>query len=215
MQRAAASSPLASTPSQTPDHHSAKRQKLHNGVATPTSTGTPTPLAAADDFTPKLPWNAAGETQWVVNIPPPTSNATASSSSDDEDSLWSKLHPTGRQTYGSFKRRKSILTKNNPSDDLSSLSSGDEADIHPLRPMARLKDREKEEAAQGRRLDRIDLSRMQGVSGSAAMTGAGMRRGMEGREKAKHHNKGRDGGRGNGSHNGPGGVQNVKKRKTM
>jgi hypothetical protein len=217
MQRAAASSPLASTPSRTPDHHAAKRQKLSNGAATPPSTGTSTPIPAADDLSPRLLWNAAGETQWVLNVPKPTSdNHNNTDSSSDEDPLWSSSRPIGRQSYGSFKRRKSNLssttTKNNP-DDLSSLESGEEADTHPLRPMKRPKDREREEAEQGRRLDRIDLSRMGGVSGSSAMTGAGMgKRRDNGKGKTKNLNKMRDG---KGSHKGPAGVHKMKKRKTM
>jgi hypothetical protein len=198
MQRAAASSPLTNTPTQTPDHHASKRQKIYNSAPTPTSTGTSTPIpAATDDRSPRLPWNTAGETEWVLSVPPPISS------------------PHNRASSDSFKRRKST-SKTNPSDDLSSLSSNSDADTHPLRPIKRPQDREREEAAQGRRLDLIDLSRMEGVSGSAAMTGAGMgkRRDKDARAKGGYKNKGQNG-KGNGSHKNTGGVQKSKKRKTM
>jgi hypothetical protein len=217
MQRAAASSPLTNTPTQTPDHHASKRQKIYNSAPTPTSTGTSTPIpAATDDRSPRLPWNTAGETEWVVSVPPPISSPHNRASSDSEsDSTWSHTLPRGRQSYGSFKRRKST-SKTNPSDDLSSLSSNSDADTHPLRPIKRPQDREREEAAQGRRLDLIDLSRMEGVSGSAAMTGAGMgkRRDKDARAKGGYKNKGQNG-KANGSHKNTGGVQKSKKRKTM
>ena len=161
MQRAAASSPLASTPSQTPDQHSAKRMKLSNGFATPTSAGPATPVPTADDMSPRLPWNAAGETEWVLNVPHPTQNGKSNdASSSDEDELWSSSRPIGRQSYGSFKRRKSNLAStvnNNDAEDLSSLESGEEADMHPLRPMRRPEDQEKADEAKGRMQDSMNL----------------------------------------------------------
>ena len=185
MQRAAASSPLTSTPSQTPDQHSAKRQKLYNGAATPTSTGISTPVPTADDMSPRLPWNAAGETEWVLNVPHPPQNGksnTTTSSSSDEDELWSSSRPIGRQSYGSFKRRKSTLAStinNNDAEDLSSLESGEEADMHPLRPLRRPEDEEKAVEAKGRMLDNLNfkgmtLKGMKRNSGTSSTTGAGV-----------------------------------------
>lgn len=208
MQRAAASSPLASTPTMTPDQHSAKRQKLSNGSATPISAGTPTPVSGPDDHSPRLPWNAAGETEWVLKLSPNATNGhNATAESSDEDELWSSAHPIGRQSYGSFKRRKSNLatpTKNGD-EDLSELESGEEDDMHPLRPMKRPIDREKEEEAQGRRLDRMNLSRMGGVSGSSSMSGAGMSKRKD-RDKDKKKT-------GRGSYKAPGESHKPKKRK--
>lgn len=177
MQRAAASSPLSSTPNHTPDTHSSKRQKLSNEAGTPTSTGTSTPIPT--DSTPRLPRPEGGETEWVLNLPRAASNGhtqTANSAaSNEEDSIWAPDRSIGRQSYGSFKRKKTTLATMNGAEDLSSLESGEEEeDMHPLRPMKQPKDREKEEEAQGRRMDQMNLTRMEGVSGSSSMTGAGM-----------------------------------------
>lgn len=211
MQRAAASSsPLASTPTQTPDHHSAKRQKLSNGAATPSSTGTSTPIPIADDSSPGLPWNAAGETEWVLNLPQTIRNGQSEIvESSDEDELWSSSRPVGRQSYGSFKRpKKSLATSTtNAEEELSELESGEEEEeMHPLRPMKRPKDREKEEEAQGRRMDRMNLSRMGGVSGSSSMSGAGM-------TKRKDQDKNRPKS-GRGPYGQPSDSQRVKQRRT-
>jgi hypothetical protein len=189
MQRAAAFSP-SSAPFQTPDTHSTKRQKLSNGAATPTSNGTSTPIPK--DNTPRLPRPEGGETEWVLSLPKPATNGNGSSSEDEEDSIWAPDRSIGRQTYGSFKRRKATLATTNGAEDLSSLESGEEEGMHPLRPMNQPKDREREEEAQGRRMDRMNLTRMEGVSGSSSMTGAGMRmskRNEGHRDKEKNSSK--------------------------
>ena len=194
MQRAAASSPLASTPSQTPDQHSAKRMKLSNGFATPTSTGPATPVPTADDMSRRLPWNAAGETEWVLNVPHPTQNDknTTTSSSSDEDELWSSTRPIGRQSYGSFKRRKSNLassTINNDAEDLSSLESGEEVDMHPLRPMRRPEDQEKADEAKGRMQDSMNLKGLSLRDMKRASDTSSKSGGRIGKSKNKHKEK--------------------------
>lgn len=184
MQRAAASSPLSATT--TPDQHSAKRQKLSNGSATPTSTGTSTPILRDSSFARP----EGGETEWILNLPKPVTNGHTSSSSEDDDP-WHPSRSVGRQSYGAFKRRKTTVATSatNEEEDLSELESGEEEeDTHPLRPMKPSKDRANEEEAQGRRMDRMNLKKMGGgISGSLSTSGA-KRKDYDG---GKNHDRGK------------------------
>lgn len=106
------------------------------------------------------------------------------------------------------------MTTNNRDEDLSELESGEEEDMHPLRPMRRPRDREKEEEARGREMDRMNLKRMGAVSGSSSSkNGGGISKRKDGDGGKRRDKDGKKSKRGFDGKSG--GGHGVTKRKMM
>lgn len=111
-----------SSPYSTPDLASNKRQKLDTSASsTPISAGqTPTPsengLSKTVDEAARqraLYLRDCGETEWVIDLPPgsiPHTSARINATQEDgeEGEIWSNT-PSGRQTYGNFRRKHTVI----------------------------------------------------------------------------------------------------------
>lgn len=76
-----------------------------------------------------------GETEWVLNVDVPQAGRHGEDPASSEDDIWS-TKPTGRQTFGGFRRQKKQPAKPARDDadaDLSSASEGEISDSPPAR----------------------------------------------------------------------------------
>lgn len=115
-------SPLSRTPSQATVHTGAKSEQE-------TQDSTRTPITTESD-----------ETDWVLNINLPhvkgnSANLTNGGRYDEddeeqEDDIWAP-QAIGRQTYGSFKRKKAGTTPAPPTENDADLSSASDSDVPP------------------------------------------------------------------------------------
>jgi hypothetical protein len=130
MQRAAGGTPTNSTPNSAPPHKR-RRTEFGSGLSTPSrsmSTHSLNPTESQDGQLSRTPTNPGAETAWVLKSTVSQINEHNDSDSSSEDELWSSKAPMGRQTFGSFKKRKAVpvSTKRKRDDADADLSSASE-----------------------------------------------------------------------------------------